>query len=198
MYVYKYIELRCYQHPTSTAKYCIDTTVGAVDTADDADDADDDADDAADDAADGADDADHAADDADDADDAANDAADDADDAADDADDAAHPPLFRRQLVAFLIYLTTLSGGFNEIASVLSPMMEAVGSAHSVFELIRREPNGPAPPEPSSFSKHRVSTSEPGLPVMSPMSGSVFSTASPDACRGDVELRGVNFEYPSR
>eukprot|EP00904_Undaria_pinnatifida_P006206 jgi/Undpi1/2715/HiC_scaffold_14.g06093.m1 len=54
------------------------------------------------------------------------------------------------KVVSFMIYLTTLSDGFNDMASIYSAMTQAVGAADKVFELMRREPKGAAPPPPQS------------------------------------------------
>ncbi|CAM9993357.1 unnamed protein product, partial [Hapterophycus canaliculatus] len=52
------------------------------------------------------------------------------------------------KVVSFMIYLTSLSDGFNDMASIFSSMTQAVGAADKVFELIKREPKG-ATPSPS-------------------------------------------------
>lgn len=98
-----------------------------------------------------------------------------------------------------MIYLTTLSDGFNEMANIFSSMTQAVGAADKVFELIRREPKGAPSPQPSSsYSGPSMSAAEAEPQVLSTVWASAISTAIPDICRGEVELRGVDFEYPSR
>lgn len=101
-----------------------------------------------------------------------------------------------------MIYLTTLSDGFNEMANIFSSMTQAVGAADKVFELMRREPKGAASPQPppstSSSSEHKTSAADTEPPALTTVWDSAVSTATPDNCRGEVELRGVDFEYPSR
>lgn len=97
-----------------------------------------------------------------------------------------------------MIYLTTLSDGFNEMANIFSSMTQAVGAADKVFELIRRKPKGAAPPQPSSSSEHNGSAAGAEPPALSTVWASAVSTSTSDICRGEVELRGVDFEYPSR
>lgn len=70
---------------------------------------------------------------------------------------------------------------------------QAVGAADKVFELIKREPKGATPPPspPSEGAGRRV-------PVGATVSAVSVSPVKPEVCRGEVELRGVDFEYPSR
>lgn len=78
-----------------------------------------------------------------------------------------------------MIYLTSLSDGFDSMASIFSSMTQAVGAADKVFQLIRREPKGIASPQ-----------------SLSPGNG--VSALPEVVCTGKVELKGVEFEYPSR
>ncbi|CAN0072557.1 unnamed protein product [Ectocarpus sp. 4 AP-2014] len=101
-----------------------------------------------------------------------------------------------------MIYLTSLSDGFNDMAAIFSSMTQAVGAADKVFELIRREPKGARPsasPPPSSASQHSACETGAARSVRhataaAPEEGG----AAPETCLGAVELKGVDFEYPSR
>ncbi|CAM9793005.1 unnamed protein product [Pylaiella littoralis] len=102
------------------------------------------------------------------------------------------------RVVSFMIYLTSLSDGFNDMASIFSSMTQAVGAADKVFELINREPRGA---KPSAASPPRASEigmlSDPEAAAAAAVAAAPVGEA-PDACLGAVELRGVDFEYPSR
>lgn len=84
-----------------------------------------------------------------------------------------------------MIYLTSLSDGFNDMAAIFSSMTQAVGAADKVFELIKREPRGTAVPPTISYE----GTTTPAAEICRLDRG---------ICRGEVELISVVFEYPSR
>eukprot|EP00752_Nemacystus_decipiens_P014577 g12981.t2 len=97
------------------------------------------------------------------------------------------------KVVSFMIYLTSLSDGFNDMASIFSSMTQAVGAADKVFEYINREPRGATP----------TGTRPPARADVGMRSGAQASAAAeagekPENCLGAVELRNVDFEYPSR
>lgn len=96
-----------------------------------------------------------------------------------------------------MIYLNTLSDAFNAMATIFSSMTQAVGAADKVFELIRRQPK----------CKTATSVSALGHALAAPVgfeAGSANGKRGAEvggvvrACRGEVELRNVDFEYPSR
>ena len=73
-------------------------------------------------------------------------------------------------LLAFVFYLQTLNGCFNSLADIYTNIMQALGSASRVFELVHRKPEiRQAPSEPVSGPK----------------------------ARGHLELRNVYFSYPA-
>jgi ATP-binding cassette subfamily B (MDR/TAP) protein 9 len=72
------------------------------------------------------------------------------------------------QVVTFLLYLTTLSDCFANMATIFSSMTQAVGAADMVFSLIRRSP--------------RMTT----------------GSCAPSTCKGHIKLEGVEFTYPAR
>eukprot|EP00736_Rhodelphis_marinus_P003090 Rmarinus@m.2337 len=73
------------------------------------------------------------------------------------------------ELVSFLLYQMSLSENFNAMGAVFTGLMQAVGAADQVFEMMEREPE----------------ISPPGALV-------------PKTFSGKVELKHVNFHYPSR
>ncbi|CAM9303539.1 unnamed protein product, partial [Discosporangium mesarthrocarpum] len=77
-----------------------------------------------------------------------------------------------KKVVTFMLYLDTLSSGFDQIGAIYSSVTQAVGAAEKVFELIRREPVGEVGNPPVIKAKRD--------------------------CPGEIELRGVRFWYPSR
>ncbi|CBJ26708.1 conserved unknown protein [Ectocarpus siliculosus] len=106
------------------------------------------------------------------------------------------------KVVSFMIYLTSLSDGFNDMAAIFSSMTQAVGAADKVFELIRRKPKGPRPsasPPPSSASQHSACETGAARSVRHATAAAFEEGgAAPETCLGAVELKGVDFEYPSR
>ncbi|CAN0444016.1 unnamed protein product, partial [Scytosiphon promiscuus] len=70
---------------------------------------------------------------------------------------------------------------------------QAVGAADKVFELIKREPKGatasasPPTPETGMLSSRDAAAA----------AAEAASGVSPEVCQGAVELKGVDFEYPS-
>ena len=73
-------------------------------------------------------------------------------------------------LVSFLLYQQTLSSAFSNLGDVYSQMMQALGAADKVLELLER------------------------VPLFDNRSGAV----RPLECRGEVALVGVQFQYPGR
>lgn len=70
-----------------------------------------------------------------------------------------------------------------------------MGAADKVFELISREPKGATPtgtPPPSSDAGMRSG------PDATAAAEAAAAGEKPDVCVGAVELRNVDFEYPSR
>ncbi|MFM8360180.1 MAG: ABC transporter ATP-binding protein, partial [Verrucomicrobiota bacterium] len=77
------------------------------------------------------------------------------------------------ELTRFLLYTTFVAGAMGQFAELYSQIQKAVGSTQRVRELLRETPEIPVPaPAP-----------EPGHPAR---------------IRGEVELDGVRFRYPSR
>lgn len=72
-------------------------------------------------------------------------------------------------LVSFMLYQQSLSAAFQALGDVFSALSAAVGAADKVIELMHRRPAIPAP-----------------------------GTLAPPAFTGRIELRNVNFSYPSR
>eukprot|EP00611_Tribonema_gayanum_P026313 TRINITY_DN6231_c0_g1_i4.p1 TRINITY_DN6231_c0_g1~~TRINITY_DN6231_c0_g1_i4.p1 ORF type:complete len:694 (-),score=150.70 TRINITY_DN6231_c0_g1_i4:355-2436(-) len=75
-------------------------------------------------------------------------------------------------VVAFMLYLSSLSDGFNNMGAIFSSITQAVGAADKVFELIRREPQ-----------------------VRKPRGGAALR---PLECAGELTLEEVHFTYPAR
>lgn len=77
-----------------------------------------------------------------------------------------------------------------------------MGAADKVFELIRREPKGARPsasPPPSSASQHSACEAGAARSVRHATAAAFEAGgAAPEVCVGAVELKGVDFEYPSR
>lgn len=91
-----------------------------------------------------------------------------------------------------MIYLTTLSDGFNDMAAIFSSMTQAVGAADKVFELIKRQPKGRAvPPRIRTEGMMGTSSGRFASDVTTPRISAV-------SCKGGVEFKVVDFEYPSR
>ncbi|CAM9813320.1 unnamed protein product [Ascophyllum nodosum] len=95
------------------------------------------------------------------------------------------------KVVSFMIYLSTLSGGFDDMAYIFNSMTQAVGAADKVFELIRRKPRW------NDARSSAPGNGEDGGSVNGNGNGH-GGAAAPATCRGAIELRDVNFEYPSR
>lgn len=72
-------------------------------------------------------------------------------------------------LVSFMLYQQSLSAAFQALGDVFSALSAAVGAADKVIELMHRRPAIPPP-----------------------------GTLAPPAFTGRIELRNVNFSYPSR
>lgn len=71
---------------------------------------------------------------------------------------------------------------------------QAVGAADKVFELIKREPKGATPStSPPTPETGMLSSRDAAAAAVEAASG-----VAPEVCQGQVELRGVDFEYPSR
>ncbi len=77
------------------------------------------------------------------------------------------------QLLAFVMYLTVLTESFGTLGDFYSNIITALGAAEKVFDLLERQPKIKMNPDESTAYK-----------------GSTI--------RGDIELRGVEFYYPSR
>jgi len=90
------------------------------------------------------------------------------------------------KLVSFLLYLQTLSDGFNMMGSIFSNMTQAVGAADKVFELIYRAPKVKKPiltkAAPTSSNTNQI------MPV----------GLQRNDCKGKIELRNIVFRYPAR
>eukprot|EP00746_Dinoflagellata_sp_MGD_P016076 gnl/MRDRNA2_/MRDRNA2_136078_c0_seq1.p1 gnl/MRDRNA2_/MRDRNA2_136078_c0~~gnl/MRDRNA2_/MRDRNA2_136078_c0_seq1.p1 ORF type:complete len:537 (+),score=85.96 gnl/MRDRNA2_/MRDRNA2_136078_c0_seq1:187-1611(+) len=84
---------------------------------------------------------------------------------------AMHGEIEAKNLLAFVLYLQRLNDAFATLADFYSNMVQALGAAARVFELIDREPAYP-------------------LEVVNPV--------LPTSCRGDLEFKDVCFSYPSR
>ncbi|CAM9471055.1 unnamed protein product [Laminaria digitata] len=114
------------------------------------------------------------------------------------------------KVVSFMIYLSSLSNGFNDMAYIFSAISQAVGAADKVFELIKREPKGAAPsppPPPSQRTAAEAAAAAAAAAAATPSASWVGGVrvgaetrggAAPESCQGEVELRNVDFEYPSR
>lgn len=103
------------------------------------------------------------------------------------------------QLVSFLLYLSSLSDAFSSIGWVFSSLMQAVGAADKVFELMRREPKLKSP----TRSDNHVDT------ALSEQSGILGITATktralringlwPPSCTGRIDFENVELYYPAR
>ncbi len=68
-----------------------------------------------------------------------------------------------------------------------------MGSADKVFELIKREPRG-AKPGSGPISDIGMRSG----PAAAAAASAAAAGEAPEVCLGAVELRNVDFEYPSR
>lgn len=75
-------------------------------------------------------------------------------------------------LVSFVFYMQSLFAAFNNVGSIFTGLVQAIGAASKVFEWINREPKDPKP--------------------------LVFRQMTIDECKGDVQLQNVFFVYPNR
>lgn len=100
------------------------------------------------------------------------------------------------QLVSFLLYLQSLSDAFGSIGYIFSSLTQAVGAADKVFELMHRPPRltPPSRSPNANRSAHRGITGIEAKKTASQRNGGI----SPDACRGEVVLNGVELFYPAR
>lgn len=78
-------------------------------------------------------------------------------------------------MLAFILYMQQLNGGFGSLADIYTSIMQALGSASRVFQLIDRKPAG-------------------SLKV----SEKIPSAAGVPHARGHLELKNVSFGYPTR
>lgn len=81
-------------------------------------------------------------------------------------------------LLAFVFYLQTLNSCFGSVADIYTSIMQALGSATRVFELIDRVPSGSL----------RVAEGSP----------SALALAASPGMAGRLQLVGVHFNYPAR
>jgi len=76
-------------------------------------------------------------------------------------------------LVSFVFYLQTLNSNFSTLGDFYTSIVQALGAATRVFELIDRKPKLPLEPAPEE-------------------------TATLDKCHGTLRLDGIRFKYPAR
>ena len=101
------------------------------------------------------------------------------------------------QLVSFLLYLQSLSDAFGSIGYIFSSLTQAVGAADKVFELMNRNPRLTPPEQNASASSRPASRGIMGIEATR-TAGYRYSGISPEGCRGEVTLRGVELFYPAR
>jgi len=101
------------------------------------------------------------------------------------------------QLVSFLLYLQSLSDAFGSIGYIFSSLTQAVGAADKVFELMNRPPRLTRPADSPNLCTRTVPRGIMGIEAKktaSQRNGGI----SPDVCRGEVTLNGVELYYPAR
>jgi len=76
-------------------------------------------------------------------------------------------------LVAFVFYLQTLNNNFSTLGDFYTNIVQALGAATRVFELIDRKPKLPLEPAPEDVQ-------------------------TLDKCCGTIRLEGIRFKYPAR
>lgn len=104
------------------------------------------------------------------------------------------------QLVSFLLYLSSLSDAFSSVGWVFSSLMQAVGAADKVFELMRREPRMRQPTQVDPPPPVLTENETPGILGVHATKTRQLRLRGrwPESSQGQIDLQNVDLYYPAR
>jgi len=101
------------------------------------------------------------------------------------------------KLVSFLLYLQSLSDAFSTIGWVFSSLMQAVGAADKVFELLHRKPRITPPSTTDPPEQPSAHTGILGIEATKTRQQRTIGRR-PASARGEIVLEDVEMYYPAR